>query len=50
MKVKKRWCKREDRGNTYAVQLKSKAVQLQVWTGPEVPRMLRLLDFKTMGA
>ena len=28
---------------------KCKAVPLQVWTGPESSRRLRLLDFKTVG-
>jgi hypothetical protein len=28
---------------------KAKAILLQALTGPEVPRRLRLLDFKTIG-
>jgi len=28
---------------------KGKAIPLQVWTGPEVSRRLRLPDFKTIG-
>jgi hypothetical protein len=27
---------------------KGKAIPLQAWTGPEVSRRIRLLDFKTM--
>jgi hypothetical protein len=30
-------------------QLKAKAIPLQVWTGPEGCRRLRLPDFKTIG-
>jgi hypothetical protein len=30
-------------------RLKGKAIQLQVWTGPEDSRSLRLPDFKTIG-
>jgi len=29
--------------------VKGKAIPLQVWTGPEVSRRLRLPDFKTIG-
>jgi hypothetical protein len=29
--------------------LKGKAIPLQVWTGPEASRRLRLPDFKTVG-
>jgi hypothetical protein len=29
---------------------KGKAIPLQAWTGPEGSRMLRLPDFKTIGA
>jgi hypothetical protein len=28
---------------------KGKSIPLQAWTGPEVYRKLRLLDFKTIG-
>jgi hypothetical protein len=49
MKVKTRSCEKEDRGNTYTVQLKGKAIQLQAWTGPGGARKLRLPDFKTIG-
>ena len=28
---------------------KGKAIPLQAWTGPEVSRRLKLLDFKTIG-
>ena len=28
---------------------KGKAISLQVWTGPEVYRSLRIPDFKTIG-
>jgi hypothetical protein len=28
---------------------KGKAIPLQVWTGPDVSRRLRLPDFKTIG-
>jgi len=28
--------------------VKGKAIPLQAWTGPEVSRMLRLPDFKTV--
>jgi len=31
------------------VTKKGKAIPLQVWTGPEVSRNLRLPDFKTIG-
>jgi len=31
------------------VRVKSKAIPLLAWTGPEVSRRLRLLDFKTIG-
>ena len=29
--------------------VKGKAIPLQAWTGPEVSRMLRFPDFKTIG-
>jgi hypothetical protein len=31
------------------LMVKGKAIPLQAWTGPEVSRRLRLLDFKTIG-
>jgi hypothetical protein len=30
-------------------EMKGKAIPLQVWTGPEGSRRLRLPDFKTVG-
>ena len=35
--------------NTPLEKLKSKAIPLQAWTGPEDSRRLRLSDFKTIG-
>jgi hypothetical protein len=32
----------------YMYKLKGKAIQLQVWAGPEGSRKLRLPDFKTI--
>ena len=31
------------------IKVRSKAVTLQAWTGPECSRRLRLQDFKTIG-
>jgi hypothetical protein len=35
--------------NIAIVTVKVKAIPLQVWTGPEGSRRLRLPDFKTIG-
>jgi hypothetical protein len=34
---------------SYGTTVKSKAIPLQAWTGPEGSRKLRLGDFKTIG-
>jgi len=33
----------------YSIIVKGKAIPLQVWTGPEGSRRLRIPDFKTIG-